>query len=336
MKIGFFGTQDWEQKYLEPKLKHLPLEVSFYSHPLDENNLPSKKDFEIISVFVGSRINSKVLDHFPSLKYITTRSTGFDHIDLKSCKERGILVSNVPRYGANTVAEFTFGLILNLTRKIYHAIDQIKEIESFSLENLRGTDLKGKTLGVIGTGSIGKEVIKIAKGFGMKVLASDPYPDLEFAKEQGFEYVSLEKLLQNSDIITIHCPLTDQTKHLINKENIKLIKKGAYLINTARGPIVDTEALILALKEGRLAGAGLDVLEGEKETKEELGLLTSQELKKDTLKVLLENHILMKMPNVLITPHTAFNSWEALYRILDTTLENLKSFLEGKPINLVS
>jgi len=178
-------------------------------------------------------------------------------------------------------------------------------------------------------------MIKIAKGFDMNVLAFDPFPNLDFAKANNFNYVSLEDLLKNSDIISIHCPLNKETHHLINKNNIKFIKKGAYLINTARGGIVETDALILALEKGILAGAGLDVLEEEGETKDELNLLTVAHPREQELRIILQNHILMKMPNVLITPHNAFNSQEALERILQTTIQNIKGYIAGQPINLV-
>jgi D-lactate dehydrogenase len=288
-----------------------------------------------LSIFISSEIDKEIIDSLPNLKLITTRSTGYDHIDCEYCKSKGILVCNVPEYGTKTVAEWTIGLMLNLMRKIYYAIDQIKETESFDLKNLRGEELYGKTLGVIGTGRIGKEVIKLAKAFGMNILAYDVYPDENFAKEYNVTYTSLEELLKNSDVITIHVNLNPSTYHLINKENIKLIKPGAYLINTARGGIIETEALLYALKEGILKGAALDVLEEETEIKEELELLVKQEIKEDEIKTLWQNHILMKMPNVLITPHNAFNSKEAIERILMTTIENIKKFLEGNPMNLV-
>lgn len=333
MKIAFFELEGWEKKFIENQLKGN--EVYFFNSKIDENFLPQQNDFEIISVFVDSRINEKVLNNLPNLKCIATRSTGFDHIDVLECQKRNIQVLYVPGYGDNTVAEFAFGLILNLTRKIYQAIDQIKETENFDLKNLRGIDLKGKTIGIIGTGRIGKEMIKIANGFGMNILAYDLYPDNDFAAKMNYKYVSLEELLANSDIISIHCPYTSQTHHLINKENILKIKKGAYLINTARGAIVETDALILALEQKIIAGAGLDVLEEEGETKDELFALSSKYLKTQDLKTMLENHILMKMPNVLITPHNAFNSQEALQRILNTTLENILSFIKGELKNIV-
>lgn len=333
MKIGFFELEGWESEIIQ---KNFPDDELFFSKDkIDALNLPQQKDFDILSIFVNSRINSEVLASFSKLKLLTTRSTGYDHIDLKACAERNISVAYVPGYGDNTVAEFTFGLILNLTRKIYQAIDRIKEDGLFSINGLRGIDLKGKTLGVIGTGRIGKEVIKIAKGFSMKVIATDPYPDVNYAQEMNYTYVSLEDLLRNADIITIHTPYLSQTHHLINKNNIRIIKKGAYIINTSRGPIVETEALIQALKDGILAGAGLDVLEEEGEVKDELNFLTKSHPREQILKNMLYNHILMEMSNVLITPHNAFNSQEALIRILNASIENIKNFKDNKPFNLI-
>ncbi|MFA6364915.1 MAG: hydroxyacid dehydrogenase [Candidatus Paceibacterota bacterium] len=333
MKIGFFELEGWEEKIIrETFVGH---EIRFSNTKITENELPAQNDFDILSVFVDSRITSAVLTHFPNLKLITTRSTGFDHIDVAACKARGIAVASVPGYGDNTVAEFAFGLMLTLSRKLYQAIDQIKENESFSQKGLRGFDLKGKTLGVVGTGRIGKEVIKIATGFGMKVIAFDPFPNGETATLLGFTYFSLDELLGNADIITLHCPLSDITKHLINRKNITAIKKGAYLINTARGGIVETDALVEALEKGILAGAGLDVLEEEGETKDEMRFLSEHALHEEELKTILQNHILMRMPNVIITPHNAFNSQEALERILHTTLENIGGFIAGTPKNII-
>lgn len=325
--------EGWETDLI---LKRFPSEqISFHKEKIDPLNLPEENDFEILSVFVNSRLTREVIAHFSNLKFVVTRSVGYDHIDLEAARERGIVVSYVPGYGDNTVAEFAFGLILNLTRKIYQGIDQIKESGSFALSGLRGIDIKGKTIGIIGTGRIGREMVKIANGFGMRVLAFDPFPNAELARELGFEYVDFETLLRSSDIVSLHCPYNEKTHHLINKGNIGLMKKGAYLINTARGPVLETEALIQALQAGVLAGAGLDVLEEEGETKDELAYLSQGHPNEAELKTMLQNHILMEMPNVLITPHTAFNSQEAMERILNTTLGNIADFLAGKLTNVV-
>ena len=333
MKIAFFEVEKWEEKILS---RDLPgEEISFSKDKIDDNNLPEEKDCEVLSVFVNSRITKKVLGRFPNLKLISTRSSGYDHIDLKACKERKVIVAHVPGYGANTVAEFAFGLMLNLTRKIYRGIDQIKEHGSFVLDGLRGIEIKGKVLGVVGVGRIGKQVVKIAQGFSMKVIAFDPFPDAKFQKEMGFKYVDLEEVLKKSDIVTLHAPYNKETHHLINKENIGLMKKGAILINTARGGLVETETIVNALKDGTLGGVGLDVLEEEGEVKDELDLLTRAHPKEEVLRNMLYNHILMEMPNVLITPHLAFNSQEAMEEILETTTTNIKGFIDDKPVNVV-
>ena len=333
MKIAFFEIEKWEEAKLRADFPDDELFVS--AEKLTPALLSQIKDFEVLSIFVNTQIDSEILQELPHLKLVATRSTGYDHIDLRAAKAQGVAVVSVPGYGDNTVAEFAFGLILNLTRKIYDSIERVKESGSFTFAGLRGMDLKKKTLGVIGTGRIGKESIKMAKGFDMKVVAYDPRPDEQFAKNTGVEYMDLNTLLSASDIITLHCPYIPETHHLINKDNIKHIKPGAYLVNTARGGLVETAALVEALQDGALAGAGLDVLEEEGDVKDELHFLAEGHPKAEEMKILLENHILMKMSNVLITPHNAFNTEEALFRILETTIENIKAFKYGKPVNLV-
>ncbi len=328
MRIGFFELEGWEEEIVRQALPGH--ELFFSKEKVNEEQLPEPKDLEGIVVFVNSKITAKVIDSLPNLKLVATNSTGFDHIDIAACQAKGIKVAYVPGYGNNTVAEFAFGLILNLTRHIYQAIDNVKERDSFSLDGLRGFDLQGRTLGVIGTGRIGRESIKIGLGFGMKVIAYDLYPNEAAAKAMGFAYLPLNDLLAQSDIITLHCPLTDQTKHILNAENIKLVKNGAYLVNTARGGLVETKAVVWAIQNGVLAGAGLDVLEEEGETKDEMKFFSEENAHEETLRNVLANHVLMKMPNVIITPHMAFDSIEALKRILDTTLGNIKGFLAGQ------
>lgn len=334
MKIGFFKLDEMEEKYIREHLTGH--ELYFSPDRLSEDSLPERNDFEIISVFVDSVVTEKVLGAFPNLKMVSTNSVGFDHIDVVACKKRGIAVAYVPGYGNNTVAEFAFGLVLNLTRKMYQAIEQVKKSQAISFGGLRGIDIKGRTMGVIGTGRIGKETAKISKGFGMNVIAFDILEDTAGAKEIGFTYVTLEELLKQSDVVSIHCLLTDETHHLINKNNIGLMKKGAYLVNTARGPIVETDALIWALKNGILAGVGLDVLEEEREMKEE-GLRGQKQLNDEETRVLAENHELIQMPNVLVTPHNAFNTEEALQRIVATTVESITGFVANNrnPKNFV-
>ncbi len=323
MKIGFFETKNWEVEYLKAKLPSHQL--VFNPGFIDKNNLPNERDFDIVSIFTDSKIDNSVIAALPNLKLIATRTTGIDHIDPKATKARNISVKNVPTYGENTVAEYTFALLLNLSRKISKAIDKVKEKGSFSSEGIEGFDLLGKTLGVVGTGHIGQHVIKIASGFEMKVIAFDAFPNNELSTKLNFQYVNLETLLRTSDIVTLHVPYLPTTHHLINNDNIGFFKKGAILINTARGSIVETEAIVKALADGTLGGVALDVLEEETALKNAKQLILERELDDKDLRTIIENHVLIDMENVIITPHNAFNSREALTRILNTTTENILS-----------
>jgi D-lactate dehydrogenase len=249
MKAAFFEiTEEWQKQILSQALSEH--KISFINTSLDES-AQAPKDAEILGVFINSRITKGVMDKMPNLKLIVTLSTGFDHIDVNEAKKRGISVCNVPSYGENTVAEFTMALILTLSRRIYPAIKRVHEEGKFSYEGLRGFDLKGKKIGVVGTGKIGARLIKIAQGFEMEILAYDPHPreDLEVS------YLPLNDLLSQADVVTIHVPYMPDTHHLLNINNLKLIKPSAILINTSRGGLVDTMALLTALKNGQLAGA---------------------------------------------------------------------------------
>ena len=331
-KIAFFETEEWEKPYFKNKLKNYG--AVFFDKPLDENNAAEAKDFDIISIFIYSKITKKILDKLKNIRLIATRGTGFDHINIEECKKRKIVVCNVPTYGENTVAEHTFALILNLTRKIHKAWERTRKLD-FSQKGLRGIDLHGKTLGVIGAGNIGKHVIRIAKGFEMNAIAFDVFKNNRLERKLGFKYVPFDYLLKNSDIISLHCPYNKKTHHLVNKNNIKKIKKGALLINTSRGGLVETSALVNALDSGILNGAGLDVLEDECLVKEDAQVMSKHFPTKCDMKIILQDHILAKKDNVIITPHNAFNSVEALQRILDTTVKNIKCFLNSKSINVV-
>ncbi len=337
MKIAFFAAKPWEKEYLANKVKiEIPdSEVHFFDEILDQNHLPDVKDFEAISIFVDSNANAQVIENFPNLKLITARSTGYDNVDLETCKAKGIVVATVPAYGENTVAEYAFALILALSRKIYEACDRVRETGSFNVEGLTGFDLQGKTLGVLGTGKIGRNVIRIAKGFEMKILAFDTFPNEEFAKTMGYPYVPMEELLKQSDIVTVHVPYLKETHHLINEATLRLMKKNAYLINTSRGAVVETEALVKALKEKWITGAGLDVLEEEGVMKDEADFVEGKQGGEVNSRTVIANHVLIDLPNVIITPHNAFNTGEALERILDTTVQNIKSFISGSPTNIV-
>ena len=338
MRIAYFGVTEEEKTYLKSRIAEAGLDgnVVFSDEKPLKEDISAKMDFDIISVFVDSKIDKPVLDAFPNLKYIMARSVGYDHIDLTEAKKRGIIVSNVPSYGDHTVAEFTFALILTLSRKIFLSVDRIRETGSFSIEGLRGFDLKDKTIGVVGTGKIGKKVIELARGFGMNIIAQDAFPDKKAAEALGFQYVSFDELINRSDIVTLHVPYSKDTHHLMNRDSLAKMKKGAYLINTSRGGVVETEALVGALKSGQVGGAGLDVLEEELVIKDELDFIAKGNVAEHNIKTILANHVLINLPNVVITPHNAFNSKEALERILDASVDSIKGFLEGAPPNAVS
>ncbi len=335
MKITFFEVPESEQTFFKDAL--VGMDLVFTDQKLDEENISLAQDAEIISVFVNSVVNQKVIDALPSLKFIATRSTGFDHVDVAYAMSRGIQVSNVPGYGSRTVAEFAFALLLNLSRKVHMANEQLREEGDFSIFPYRGFDLFGKTLGVIGTGRIGKNAIEIAKGFGMQVFAYDLHPDENFAKEKDVTYASLDEVLKQSDVLTLHAPYNKENHHLLNKEKFSLMKKGVYIINTARGELIETDALVSALGDGLVAGAGLDVLEGERALKEEIEIVADP-VKRDSIKdyrTLFENHVLIDLPNVIVTPHIAFYSKEAEMEILKTTVENINSYKNNTLINQV-
>ncbi|MCL5028042.1 MAG: hydroxyacid dehydrogenase [Bacteroidetes bacterium] len=325
--IAFFETTGIEKKYLKKKFDK-NFELFFYQDELNDSNSNLISNINIISPFIYSTINSKVLEKTKKLKLIATRSTGFNHIDIKKAEKKNISVANVPYYGENTVAEHTFALILALSRNIHKAYVRTTR-NDFALQGLQGFDLKGKTLGVIGAGSIGVHVIRIAKGFGMKVIAYDPNPNHILSDMLEFKYVSLDELLKSSNIISLHCPYNQYTHHLLNMNNIKLVKKGALFINTARSGIIEPQALYYAIDNNIFGGAGLDVFEGEELLKEENQMLTKN-VSVEHLEVLLKRNILLRRENVILTPHMAFDSVEAVERIMDTTVENIMNFLEDK------
>lgn len=334
MRITYFYQEEFEKEYMSDKLSDH--KVSFIFGGISEHRDFSDPDTETLCVFVNSKIGATEMDRFPNLKYIATRSTGFDHINLEEAKKRNIIVSNVPSYGENTVAEQAFALILSLSRKIYQSYNRIVEKGEFSQSGLRGFDLKGKTMGIIGTGRIGKHVAKIARGFEMKVLLCDIYPDQEFADDHACMYVGQKELLSQSDIVSIHVPYMPETHHMINMNNIEDFKRGSFLINTARGSLVETKALIYGLEMDILAGAGLDVLEEEEFMNEHFELMMMKHPNPQSLSNILGNQYLIDHPNVIVTPHNAFNTKEALERILLATTQNIEGFRLNSPINVVS
>lgn len=332
--IGFFDLEPFEKKYLENKLKGTKDKIFFNTKSLNSKNANKYKNLEVVAVFILSKITKDVMDKMPKLKLITTMSTGYDHIDLEEAKKRGIKVTNVPVYGQNTVAEHAFALLQTLNRHIIPAVERTRKGD-FNYKGLLGRDLKGQTLGVVGTGHIGEFVIKYAKSFGMKVIASDTRKNKELAKELKFKYVSLKKLCQEADIISLHVPLLESTYHLLGKEEFKQMKKGVIIVNTSRGPLIDSKELIKALDKGIVSGAALDVLELESDIKKEAKLIMSMSSDEKRLLTLVENHELLQRENVIITPHLAFYTEEAIKRILDTTLKNIHCYKKGRLKNKV-
>lgn len=309
---------------------------------------------EVLSTFIYSQVDASFLDGHQALKLIITRSTGHDHISLDECRKRGIVVSNVQTYGDNTVAEHAFALILACSRRIRESLDFNRD-QKFSYGAIRGFDLKHKTLGVIGSGRIGLHVIRMAKAFDMTVIAYDPQPQQFLAEVLGFDYVPIEELLRRSEIITLHAPLTAATHHILNREAFAKCKRGVVVVNTARGGLIDTDALIEALASGVVGGAGLDVLEDERVLQKEASAIISDQIidrlqsgvssdevhehrrdRIEELQRLVRNNELIARSNVVFTPHIAFNSVEAVERINRTVVQNIQSFIAGTPTNVIT
>ena len=317
MKIAFFETTEHEKSMFEKAFENDDL--IFFEEEIQDVDVNKFKDADIISVFVHSKVSKDIMEKMSKLETITTRSTGVDHIDANYCKEKGITIKNVPLYGENTVAEHTFALILSLSRKIHKSY--IRTINgNFSPDGIQGFDLEDKTLGIIGGGRIGLHVARMAKSFGMHVRVYDIKEDEFLAELINFKYVSLDDIYKESDIISLHVPLNNATYHMINSDSIKKFKKGAILINTARGGLVDTEVVLNALEDGTLSGVGLDVIEGEELLLEE-NIFNSPIEKAG--KLISESKKLLENENVVITPHNAFNSIEAVNRIINKTIENI-------------
>ena len=335
-----------------------PAEEDFLGLQLEEHDLRHadqlaevEADAEILSTFINSKIDTEFLDAHPRLRLISTRSQAVDHIDLEVCRARGIHVSNVPHYGDTTVAEHTFALILATSRRLRELLLTPKN-KHFSYETTRAFDLSGKTLGIVGMGRIGQRVAAIAEAFQMKVIASDVKEAVGAAEALHFEFVPHEELFTRSHIISLHMPLTPETYHIINRENLALCRRGVVIINTARGALVDTAALVEALDSGQVGGAGLDVLQDERVLRESASQIIAgdivKHLRSDALaheardadrlrevQDLMLSDAVLTRANVFFTPHVAFNSVEAVARLREVTVENIKAFAAGTPINVV-
>jgi len=331
MKIAIFEADKIEQNYFKSVLADH--ELIFINDELSMDNVSLIKDVEVLVVFVYSKVTKEIIDLLPNLKFITTMSTGYDHIDLSASKNRGILVSNVPIYAENVVAEHTFALLLSVSRRLEDSFERARR-GHFSPEGLTGFELKGKTLGIIGVGAIGKHVIEIANGFGMNVLAYARHPDLVMEQKLKFKHVDLPVLYRSSDVISLHIPYTKETHHFLSDEQFSQMKNNVVIINTARGGLIHNTALLKALDSGKVYAAGLDVLEEEPVLHEEKQLL-SNKFEREKLQSVLQDHMLCNHPKVVITPHNAFNSYEALNKILETTHDNIASFISGSAVNTV-
>lgn len=321
MNIALFDTKPYDQLHFEEENKRFGNEITYFTTPLNAHTATMAKGYEVVCPFVNCNVDKAVIDTLASggTKLIALRSAGFNNTDIAYAKQVGIPVVRVPAYSPHAVAEASIAMLLCLIRRLQHAYVRTREF-NFSLSGLVGMDLYGKTVGVVGTGKIGKVFISIAKGFCMHVLAYDPYP----AAIDGVTYVDFDTLCRESDFISLHCPLTAENHHIINDRTITLMKKGVVIINTSRGGLVDTKALLEGLKDRKIGGAGLDVYE------EEAGIFFTDQsefgIEDDTLSRLIS------MPNVLVTSHQGYLTQEALSAIAVTTLENIKAFEDGKEL----
>lgn len=321
MKLLIYSVKDFEREFLE-KANTFHFEVDYTDKALSASTAQLAHGYDAVSIFTHDDAGKKVLQtlHTDGVKYIAIRAAGYDNVDIDKANALGISVANVPAYSPYAVAEHAMSLILALNRKLILSNRKVHE-HNFTVSDLIGFDLNGKTAGIIGTGKIGKVMARILHGFGCRLLGFDLNEDPELAQMYGVKYVNLRSLCSQSDIITIHLCLTDQTKHLVNKAVLNCMKKNVILVNTARGPIIDTAALIESLQENRIGAAGLDVYENEKGV-----FFQDHSAKKITDPLLLK---LLDFPNVLITPHQAFATFEALQNIADTTFRNLHCWATG-------
>ncbi len=334
-KILFFDVAEYEVEFLkeacEGKFEYQLIKESL--NGLFELS-KEQEDAQIISCFTTSRVPNDILEKFKNLELIALRSVGFNHIDIDYCKKNKIFVENTPNYGNMTVAEFALGLLLDVARKVTYSANNLKN-SIVDAKCTIGTEIFGKTIGIVGLGAIGSEMARLAHGIGLKILGYDLKENEELKEKYDVQYTDFETLIRNSDFISLHSPLTKENYHLFNKETFELMKPTAFIINTARGELIDTQALYNALIENRIAGAGLDVLESEDtlvdiEYLVDIGRMSPQALQKTVL-----NNRLMKLDNVIITPHIAYDTNEAINRILNTAISNINAFVEGKIQNNV-
>ena len=324
LRIAFFDAKSYDIESFNAVNKDYNFDIRYYQERLSISTVPLAKGADVVCIFVNAECDAQVIDELINngVKLIALRCAGFNNVDLKAAEGR-IRVTRVPAYSPHAVAEYAVSLMLSLNRKIYRAVNRTRD-GNFTLNGLLGFDMYGKTAGVIGMGRIAKELIKILHGFGMNVMAYDLYPDHEFAKQYDVKVVSLDELYANSDIISLHCPLTPDTKFLINQDSIAKMKKGVMIINTGRGKLINTEDLIEGLRSKQVGSAGLDVYEEEREYFYE-----------DRSDKMIDDDVLARLlmvPNVVLTSHQAFFTAEALHNIAVSTLDSVKEFAEGKDL----
>lgn len=320
-QIAVFSTKPYDEAYLSEANQAHGHELTFLEARLTEGTARLAEGMPVVSIFVNDDASADVLAELVSggTQLLALRSAGFNHVDLDAAAALGLEVVRVPEYSPHAVAEFTVGMILALGRKYHRAQNRVRE-GNFSLEGLMGFDLHTQTVGIIGTGKIGHVLAQILRGFGCEVMAYDPYPN-DDTLALGVSYTELDALLSKSDIITLQCPLTPDTHHLINQETLELVKRGVVLINTSRGALIDTEAVIEALKDGRIGHLGLDVYEEESE-------LFFEDHSGDIIQDDVFSRLLT-FPNVLVTGHQAFFTHQAMTQIAATTLANVSAFVAG-------
>lgn len=323
-KIAFFGAKPYDIASFDKVNEKYNYDIRYYKGHLNPNNVVLTQDTDVVCIFVNDTADAAVIDAMVDngVKLLALRCAGFNNVDLKAAKGK-LPVVRVPAYSPYAVAEYSLALMLSLNRKIHRAYWRTRD-GNFSLNGLMGFDMHGKTIGIIGTGKIARILIRLLKGFGMRILAYDLYSDMKFAGEEGISYVSLDELYRESDIISLHCPLTDQTKYMIDKDSIDKMKEGVMIINTGRGQLINTNDLIEGLKEKKIAAAGLDVYEEEGEYFYE-----------DKSDKIIDDDVLARLlsfNNVIVTSHQAFFTKEALHNIAETTLQNIEDFRCHRPL----
>lgn len=323
-KIAFFGAKPYDIASFDKVNEMYNYDIKYFKGHLNPNNVVLTQDADAVCIFVNDTADAAVIDAMADngVKLLALRCAGFNNVDLEAAKGK-LPVVRVPAYSPYAVAEYSLALMLSLNRKIHRAYWRTRD-GNFSLNGLMGFDMHGKTVGIIGTGKIAKILIRILKGLGMHILAYDVYPDYKFAEEEGITYTTLDELYKNSDIISLHCPLTEQTRYIINDDSIAKMKDGVMIINTGRGQLIHTNALIEGLKEKKISAAGLDVYE------EEGGYFYEDKSDK-----IIDDDVLARLlsfNNVIVTSHQAFFTKEAMHNIAETTLQNIEDFRQNRPL----